>query len=161
MSTGTPDQSATDLEKRLRPLAERYRGKKGVTIPLLADLQQEIGYVSPEAVEFISRDLDIPAAEIFGVATFYAQFHLQPRGRHIVRVCRGTACHVRGSLKVLEKVKELTGVGENQTTPDLRYTVEPVACLGACGLAPVMMVDTQTFGRLTPDKVKGILDKFE
>jgi len=110
---------------------------------------------------FFAKELDIPAAEIFGVATFYAQFHLKPRGRHIIRVCRGTACHVRGSLKILESVKEIVGVEENQTTEDLRFTLEPVACLGACGLAPVMMIDTQTFGRLTPDMVKGILDKFE
>jgi NADH-quinone oxidoreductase subunit E len=95
------------------------------------------------------------------VATFYAQFHLQPRGRYVIRVCRGTACHVRGSLKILEKVKEITGIGENETTEDLRFTIEPVACLGACGLAPVMVINDQTFGRLTPDKIQGILDQFE
>jgi NADH-quinone oxidoreductase subunit E len=112
-------------------------------------------------METISKELKIPKAEIYGVATFYAQFHLKPRGRHVIRVCRGTACHVRGSLKILEKVKELTGVSENETTDDLRFTIEPVACLGACGLAPVMMVDSQTFGRLAPDMVAGVLAKFE
>jgi NADH-quinone oxidoreductase subunit E len=109
----------------------------------------------------ISAELKIPTAEIYGVATFYAQFHLQPRGRYVIRVCRGTACHVRGSLKILEKVKEITGIGENETTEDLRFTIEPVACLGACGLAPVMVINDQTFGRLTPDKIQGILDQFE
>lgn len=151
----------SELEARLFPIADRYRGKEGVTIPLLADLQREMGYIAPEAVDFMAKELDIPAADIFGVATFYSQFHLKPRGRHIIRVCRGTACHVRGSLQILEKVMEITGVGENETTEDLRYTVEPVACLGACGLAPVMTVGLQTFGRLTPDKVQGILEKFE
>ena len=161
MTLTAATSAASSLEERLLPLIERYRGKKGITIPLLADLQEMMGYIAPEAVHFISRKLDIPPAEIYGVATFYAQFHLKPRGRHIIRVCRGTACHVRGSLKVFNKVKEITGVEENETTEDLRFTVEPVACLGACGLAPVMMVDSQTFGRLTSDMVQGILDKFE
>lgn len=156
MSTASPD-----LEERLEPLVLRYRGMRGNTIPLLVDVQQEMGYIAPEAVDYLSKELDIPAAELFGVATFYAQFHLTPRGRHIVRVCRGTACHVRGSLKIIDSVKKMLRVEENGTTEDLRFTLEPVACLGACGLAPVMMVDSQTFGRLTPDKVKGILDTFE
>ena len=112
-------------------------------------------------METISKDLKIPKSEIYGVVTFYAQFHLKPRGRHVVRVCRGTACHVRGSLAVLEKVKEITGIRENETTDDLRFTLEPVACLGACGLAPVMVVDSQTFGRLDAGKVQGILDAFQ
>lgn len=160
MTMSTESAVRSDLESRLLPIADRYRGRKGITIPLLADLQGEMGYIAPEAVDFFARELDIPAAEIFGVATFYAQFHLKPRGRHVVRVCRGTACHVRGSLAVLEKVKEITGIQENETTDDLRFTIEPVACLGACGLAPVMMVDSQTFGRLVPGKVQGILDTF-
>ena len=161
MTMSTEASVSSTLEERLLPMAERYRGKKGITIPLLADLQKEMGYIDPEAIDFIAKELDIPAAELFGVATFYAQFHLKPRGRHIVRVCRGTACHVRGSLKILDKVKSIIGVGEDETTEDLRFTIEPVACLGACGLAPVMMVDKQTFGRLVPDMVNGILDKFE
>ncbi|MDD2453100.1 MAG: NADH-quinone oxidoreductase subunit NuoE [Aminobacteriaceae bacterium] len=161
MIMSTESAVHSELEGRLLPIADRYRGKKGITIPLLADLQREMGYIAPDAVDFFAKELDIPAAEIFGVATFYAQFHLKPRGRHIIRVCRGTACHVRGSLKILESVKEIVGVEENQTTEDLRFTLEPVACLGACGLAPVMMIDTQTFGRLTPDMVKGLLDRFE
>ncbi len=161
MTMSSEARAGSALEKRLAPIAERYRGRKGITIPLLADLQNEIGYIEPDAVDYFSRELDIPAAEIFGVATFYSQFHLKPRGRHVIRVCRGTACHVRGSLKILEKVMEITGVGENETTEDLRFTIEPVACLGACGLAPVMMVDSQTFGRMAADAVNEILDKFE
>ncbi len=153
--------ASPDLKERLGPLVLRYRGMKGNTIPLLVDIQKEMGYIAPEAVDYVSKELDIPAAELFGVATFYAQFHLTPRGRHIIRVCRGTACHVRGSLKILDSVKKMLSVSENQTTDDLRFTLEPVACLGACGLAPVMVVGSQTFGRLTPDMVKGILDTFE
>lgn len=112
-------------------------------------------------MEIISRELRIPTAEVYGVATFYAQFHLKPRGRHIIRICRGTACHVRGSLKILERVKEILKIEENGTTEDLRFTLEPVACLGACGLAPVVMINDVTYGRLTPDGIKPILDKHE
>lgn len=151
----------TDVEGKVKAIIEPWKGKKGGLIPILQGVQHEFGFLQEDAMEIISRELRIPTAEVYGVATFYAQFHLKPRGRHVVRVCRGTACHVRGSLKILDSVKEITGVEENQTTEDLRFTIEPVACLGACGLAPVMMIDTQTFGRLTPDMVKGILDKFE
>lgn len=161
MTTSAATAADAGLEARLLPIADLYRGKEGAAIPLLAAMQKEMGYIAPEAVEFMARELDIPAAKLFGVATFYAQFHLSPRGRHVIRVCRGTACHVRGSLKILDSVKEITGVEEHQTTEDLRFTIEPVACIGACGLAPVITIDDQTFGRLTPDMVKGILDKFE
>jgi len=95
------------------------------------------------------------------VATFYAQFHLKPRGRNVVRVCQGTACHVRGGARVLDAVAEKLGVGKNETTDDLRYTLETVACLGACGLAPVMVVNEDTHGRLTPDRAAEILGQYE
>ncbi|WP_024821662.1 MULTISPECIES: NADH-quinone oxidoreductase subunit NuoE [Aminobacterium] len=152
-----------ELERiqKTRDMVAPWKNQKGGLIPILQEAQKEFGYLPPEVMETISRELKIPKAEIYGVATFYAQFHLKPRGRHVIRVCRGTACHVRGSLKILEKVKELTGVSENETTDDLRFTIEPVACLGACGLAPVMVVDNQTFGRLAPDMVAGMLAKFE
>lgn len=150
-----------EVVSKVAGIVAPWKDKKGGLIPVLQAAQTTFGYLPPEAVQAISDEMLIPLAEIYGVATFYAQFHLKPRGRHIVRVCRGTACHVRGSLKILEKLKEKLGVGENETTDDLRYTLEPVACLGACGLAPVMMVNDQTFGRLTPDMLEGILDQFE
>jgi len=153
--------SREDMAARTKEIVAPWKAKKGGLIPILQSVQVEFGYLPEAAMRTISEELKLPMAEIYGVATFYAQFHLKPRGRHIVRVCRGTACHVRGSLKILERVKELTGIGENETTEDLRFTIEPVACLGACGLAPVMMVNDETFGRLTPDNVKGILDRFE
>ena len=119
-----------------------------------------MGYVAEPAVKLVSAELKIPMAEIYSVATFYAQFHLTPRGRNIIRVCRGTACHVRGSLKILDAVKEQTGCPENGTTEDLKFSLEPVACIGACGLAPAMVVNDQTFGRSTPDGVSAILAQF-
>ena len=153
--------SAQEMVEKTRKIVAPWKEKKGGLIPILQEVQKELGYISSEAMETISKDLKIPKSEIYGVVTFYAQFHLKHRGRHVVRVCRGTACHVRGSLAVLEKVKEITGIRENETTDDLRFTLEPVACLGACGLAPVMVVDSQTFGRLDAGKVQGILDAFQ
>ncbi len=153
----TKDEFVQKTEEIVSP----WKEKQGGLIPILQEIQGYFGYLPEDAMRTVSRELKIPTAEIYGVATFYAQFHLSPRGRHVIRVCRGTACHVRGSLKILERVKGITGIQENETTDDLRFTIEPVACLGACGLAPVMVVDDQTFGRLTPDNVQGILDKFE
>ena len=146
------------LEARLRPIAERYRGKKGITIPLLADLQREIGYVAPEAVAFFAHELDIPAAEIFGVATFYAMFRLAPQGKHVIRLCRGTACHVQGSARIGEQVQRHLSVRDGDTTEDGVFTLQYVACLGCCSLAPVMMVDEEVYGRLTPEKAVEVLE---
>ena len=152
--------SAEEMRKKVLEIVAPWRDRKGGLIPILQGLQGAMGYVAEPAVKIVSEELKIPMSEIYSVATFYAQFHLTPRGRHIVRVCRGTACHVRGSLKILDAIKEQTGCPENGTTEDLRFSLEPVACLGACGLAPVMVVDDQTFGRATPDGVQGILAQF-
>lgn len=153
--------SVDEIRSNTRKIVEPWRDGKGGLIPILQAVQDQMGYLPEEALETISRELKIPSSEIYGVATFYAQFHLSPRGRHVIRVCRGTACHVRGSLKILDRVKETLHVGEHETTDDLRFTLEPVACLGACGLAPVVMIDDTTYGRLTPEGIKPILDKYE
>lgn len=150
-----------EVVSRTREIVAPWKGRKGGLIPILQGAQNAFGYLPVEALQTISEELTVPLAEIYGVVTFYAQFHLKPRGRHIIRVCRGTACHVRGSLKLLQTVKESLKVEENGTTEDLRYTLEPVACIGACGLAPVIMVDTDTHGRLVPEKLKEILDHYE
>ena len=150
-----------EVVSRTREIVAPWKGRKGGLIPILQGAQNAFGYLPAEAIQTISEEMLMPLAEIYGVVTFYAQFHLKPRGRHIIRVCRGTACHVRGSLKLLQTVKESLKVEENGTTEDLRYTLEPVACIGACGLAPVIMVDSDTHGRLVPEKLKEILDHYE
>jgi NADH-quinone oxidoreductase subunit E len=152
--------SAEEMKKKVLEIIAPWRGRKGGLIPILQGLQEAMGYIAEPAVKIVSDELKIPMSEIYSVATFYAQFHLTPRGRHVIRVCRGTACHVRGSLKILDAIKEHTGCPENGTTEDLQFSLEPVACLGACGLAPVMVVDDQTFGRATPDGVSAILAQF-
>ena len=143
-----------DARSLVREITAPWKGKQCGVIPVLQETQKQIGYLSREAMEAISEELSVPLAELYGVATFYAQFHLKPRGRHIIRVCRGTACHVRGSAKIMERIMSMLGIEENGTTEDLRFTLEPVACLGCCGLAPVVMIDDDTHGRLTDDPVK-------
>ena len=149
-----------DRFAKVDAILERFAGVKGALIPVLQEAQNAYGFLPKDIIGRIAETLKIPVSQVYGVVTFYAQFHLKPRGRHIIRVCRGTACHVRGSLKLLDKVKEMLKVEENGTTEDLRFTLEPVACLGACGLAPVMMVDEETHGRLVPEKLGSIIDQY-
>ncbi len=150
--------SRKDLEARLAPIIETYRGKKGVAIPLLADVQKEVGYVAQEAVDYVSEQLRIPAAELFGVATFYAMFRFQPQGKYVVRLCRGTACHVQGSGRVAEQLERALSVKDGETTKDLMFSLQYVACLGCCSLAPVMLVNDEVHGRLTPEKAVEVLE---
>ncbi len=164
MSEGGNEMSTAtkDVAQATRDIVAPWKGKKGGIIPILQKVQQEFGYLPDEAMVTISEETKVALAELYGVATFYAQFHLKPRGRHIIRVCRGTACHVRGSLGILERVNSELELHEGEvTTSDLRFTVEPVACIGACGLAPCVMVDDETYGRLTKDKVPDMLSKYE
>ncbi len=145
---------------KVEELLQEFAGKKGVMVPVLQKVQDVYGYLPRPALEYVAKKLRIPISKVYGVATFYAQFHLHPRGKNIVRVCRGTACHVRGVTKVAERMQELLGVGVGGTTPDLKFTYEEVACIGACGLAPVMMINDRTFGKLTPEKLKGIIEDY-
>jgi NADH-quinone oxidoreductase E subunit len=147
-------------EARLTELFNRYEGKDGVLIPVLQKAQEIYGYLPEEVLKKIADHFQWPFSEVYGVATFYAQFHLKPRGENIIKVCTGTACHVRGGGKILDKITSELKISPGETTEDLKFTLESVACLGACGLAPVMMVNDDTYGRLTPDKVPAILAKY-
>ncbi|HIV66230.1 MAG TPA: NADH-quinone oxidoreductase subunit NuoE [Candidatus Mailhella excrementigallinarum] len=149
-----------DLAPLMEILSEYKDNPKGALIPVLQKAQGVYGYLPKPVLETIARELRLTTAEVFGVVTFYAQFHLNPRGKHIIRVCQGTACHVRGGAKILEAVSEHLKVKPGETTRDLEFTLETVACLGACGLAPVMMVDDNTHGRLNPLDIPGILDSY-
>ena len=114
-----------------------------------------------DVLEYVAEKTGIPVSEIYGVVTFYSLFHLNPRGRNIIRVCQGTACHVRGGKLILQTLEKELGIKAGHTTDDLRFTLETVACIGACGLAPVMQINDDTHGRLTPDKVPAILQRYE
>lgn len=145
---------------QLDQILEKYREVKGALIPVLQETQNAYGYLEKEAIQYIAQNMNIPVSQIYGVVTFYSQFHLNPRGKNIIRVCQGTACHVRGAKLILKALEDNLKISAGQTTDDLKFTLETVACIGACGLAPVMMVNDDTHGRLTPEIISDILKKY-
>ncbi|MDR2697508.1 MAG: NADH-quinone oxidoreductase subunit NuoE [Holophagales bacterium] len=138
----------------------QYRGEPGMLIPMLQASQESYGYVPPDAIERISYVMGIPEAEIYGVITFYKQFRLKPLGRHIVRLCKGTACHVVGAETIGQVISDELNVAPDETTEDGIFTYMVVACLGCCSLAPAMMIDNQTYGRLTPQTTRKLLRQY-
>lgn len=139
----------------------KYEGQKGSLIPILQEVQGLYNYLPKDVLEYVAVKTGVPISEIYGVVTFYSLFHLNPRGRNIIRVCQGTACHVRGGKLILQALEKELGIKAGHTTEDLRYTLETVACIGACGLAPVMQINDDTHGRLTPDKLPAILKRYQ
>jgi len=146
-----------DIEEKLTEIFSRFKGTKDELIPILEAVQEEFGYLPREAMLKISRRLRIPESNIYGVATFYALFRLKPSGKNIIRVCRGTACHVRGGARILQEFENRLGIKAGETTPDLEYSLETISCFGSCALAPVVVVNRQVYGRMTPAKVAEVL----
>ena len=146
---------------RMQKIISEYQGQKWGLIPLLQKVQEEFGYIPRETLEPIAHALNLFPSQVQGVISFYAQFFMEPRGRNIVRVCRGTACHVRGGRTILKVVKQNLGIEEGKTTEDLKFTLETVACLGTCFLAPVMMVNRSYFGKLVPPKVHSVIKQYD
>jgi len=159
MST-TEHTEKIDLDE-LDAILDEYRGKQWALIPLLQSVQDKWGYIPPETIEPVARAMGVFPSQVQGVVTFYSQFYTAPRGRNIIRICRGTACHVRGSGTILKIVKQQLGVEEGGTTPDYNFTLETVACLGACFLAPTMLVNHDYYGRLAPSRVMSIIKHYE
>ena len=140
----------------------KHRGaKRDSLIPILQEVQEACGFLSRESVVRIGKHLGLPASKVYGVATFYNQFRFQPQGKFHVQVCRGTACHVKGSAAILESIKRILGVEAGQTTRDGLFSLEVVACIGACGLAPVMCVNGEFHAALTPDSAKEIIANYK
>ena len=139
---------------------EKCRGERGALMPVLHAAQNIYGYLPSEVQSVIAEELNIPLAEVYGVATFDSQFSLTPKGKHKISICLGTACYVKGSDKILEAVEHELRVRCGECTPDKKFSIESCRCVGACGLAPVMIIDGEVYGRLKPDDVKGILDKY-
>ena len=133
---------------------------EGVLIPVMQKAQELFGYLSLETMELISERLDVPVSEIYGVATFYALFSLTPTGEYVISVCTGTACYVKGAQLVLDEVKKQLGIESGETTPDGKFSIQDTRCLGCCGLAPVMVINNDVYGRLEPADVKDILAKY-
>lgn len=156
--------TASDTKKTsddLRDVFGKYEGHRGDLIPVLQDIQAELGYISTESMQQAARFLNIPRSVVYGVVTFYAQFYLTPQGRNKIKVCLGTACHVRGGNKVLDVVTRRLNINPGETTPDYEVTLERVACVGSCALAPVVVVNNQVHGAVTPAVMSGILDTID
>lgn len=147
--------------KQIEKIIVEYQGKRWALIPLVQNIQEQAGYIPPEAIPVIARKLGLFPAQVQGVVTFYAQLYTQPRGNNIVRVCRGTACHVRGGKSILKLVKQHLGIDEGETTEDMEYTLETVACIGVCALAPNIMINKETHGNMNPKKVARLFGKSE
>lgn len=154
------DHSEAALLKRIGELAAEYRGKEGSLIQVLHMAQGLYGYLPLEVQEVIADSLDIPLAEVSGVVTFYSFFSTQPRGKHTIRVCLGTACYVRGGKKIVERLKELLEIEVGETTKDRIFTFEVARCIGSCGLAPAMSIDEQVYKQVNPDKLEQILKRY-
>lgn len=137
------------------------KGDKSQLIRVLNEVQEVYGYVPTYVQKVISEEMDIPMAEIYGVITFYSRFSLEAKGKYNISVCLGTACYVKGSQAVLDKVKEILGIDVGQVTPDGKFSIEQTRCVGACGLAPVMTINNEVYGNMDPSKVKDVLDKYQ
>lgn len=157
MANGVCDAKKLD---ELKAVIEEYRGKKGPLMPVMQRAQDIFGYLPEEAQELIADELDVPRTKIYGIATFYAQFSLQPKGKIVVGVCMGTACYVRKASDVLDAIKKELGLEVGKTTEDGLFTLEGTRCLGCCGLAPVMMVNDDVYGQLTGKEVGDIIKQY-
>lgn len=147
---------------RIQEIIQEYGATESALIPILQKVQAEYRYLPEEILTFVATALNLPPATVYGVATFYAQFSLEPKGKHIIRICDGTACHVRKNQGLISSARKRLGLKENQkTTDDMRYTLEIVSCIGACALAPAVVIDGKVHGQMTPDKLVKVIDEIE
>ena len=153
---GTPEQEA-----KLKEIIEQYKDDPGAVMPVLQEAQEIYGYLPLEVQIMIADGLNVPLDEVYGVATFYSQFALTPKGKYHISVCLGTACYVKGSGDVLNKLSEELGIEAEECTPDTKFSLTACRCIGACGLAPVITVNDDVYGRLTADEIPGILKKYQ
>ncbi len=148
-----PSPVEVNIAEQLDEILSRYSGEHGDLIPMLQEAQERFGYLPEEVMQRLARFLKLPESTVYGVSTFYAQFKLVPTGKRLVKVCRGTACHVRGGARILREVERRLGIKPGETSEDFEYTLETVACIGACALAPTMVIDKETYGQMTTKKV--------
>ncbi len=149
------------MQKQLEKILADYRINNGNIISILQNIENEFGYIPEDAISWLSNSLNIPASKFYGVVTFYSQFHLKPRGKNILTACCGTACHVKGSNSVINRIRTELAIPEGEdTTDDAQFTLESVACVGACSIAPVLIVNKKVYGKIAPEKVAGILKEF-
>ena len=147
--------------KKVSAIVEKYGGSQDSLVSILQDIQSEYRYLPEEAIRVVAHQLEIPLIRVYGVATFFKAFSLEPRGEHIVSVCLGTACHVRGAPAVLDEMKRRLSIEAGETTPDMEFTLETVNCVGACALGPIVVIDGEYHGQVGPVKVKKTLKKYK
>jgi len=160
MSDSRQSVGLGELSRKVGSVLERYSRDASQLVAILQDIQAEYNWLPKEALEEVSQELGIPLSRVFSVATFFRAFSLRPRGRHLIHVCLGTACHVRGAPRILEQMERELGIRPGEMTEDLQFSLETVNCVGACALGPVVIVDGDYHGQMTPDKVKEILRKY-
>ena len=156
-----PFRGTAEQEEKLMQVIAEHKEDKGALMPVLQKAQDIYGYLPVEVQKMIADGLDVPLEEVYGVATFYSQFSLNPKGEYKVSVCLGTACYVKGSGEVFDKLQQTLGIKGGECTPDGRFSLEACRCIGACGLAPVITINDDVYGRLTPDDIPGILEKYQ
>lgn len=156
-----PFKGTLEQEKELRECFKKHRDEPGALMTIMQEAQEIYGYLPMEVQSMIANELDIPIEKVYGVSTFYAQFALSPKGVYNISVCLGTACYVKNSKPILDKLTEILGIEENGCTEDGKFSLEACRCIGACGLAPVMMINDEVYGRLTVDDVQGIIDSYK
>ena len=161
LKTAVPYQGTPEQEAQLREAIAAHKGQPGATMPVLQAAQDIFGYLPEEVQIMIAEGLDIPLSEVYGVVSFYAQFSVNPKGTYRISVCLGTACYVKGAGDILQAVQQKLGITSGGITPDGKFSLDACRCIGACGLAPVMMINDDVYGRLTPDQVAGILDSYQ
>jgi NADH-quinone oxidoreductase subunit E len=149
-----------EVKEKVARVLQKYRHDKSLLVDILQDIQAENGYLPREMLEEVSRGLDVPLSRVYSVATFFKAFSLKPRGRHLINVCLGTACHVRGADRVLGQIERELGIKKGENTPDLRFTLETVNCVGACALGPIVIIGEDYHGEMTPEKVSAILQNY-
>ena len=154
-------QGTKDQEMQLIDVCKKYRDVQGNMMPVLQQAQEIYGYLPVEVMRIVARELDVSLEEVYGVASFYSQFSLNPKGQVAIAVCLGTACYVKGSGAILERITQKLGLAAGSTSPDGKYSLEATRCIGACGLAPVMTINGDVYGRLKKEDVDGILEKYK
>lgn len=159
--TAVPFIGTAEQERRLKEVIAQHKDMQGALMPVMQLAQEIYGYLPIEVQKMIAEGLNLPLAEVYGVATFYAQFTLNPKGQYCVAVCLGTACYVRGSATILERIQTKLGIEAGGISPDGKFSLDATRCIGACGLAPVMTINEDVYGRLTPEDIDGILEKYK
>jgi len=150
-----PDRQKTDS------IMDRYERDPGMLVAVLQDVQAEYNYLPKESLTQVSKGLNVPLSQVYGVASFFKAFSLKPRGRHVINVCLGTACHVRGAVRVLDEIERELGINAGETTKDMKYTLETVNCVGACALGPIVVIDGAYSGQMNSNKVKPLLEGYK